>query len=248
MKTNVFALLPFAVAAVLPLLPPAASAQTGDRAPVHPATADLAFGTSGNFKSTDGTSGTFKQTEILSGLLTGSTTTTVYTRSSDAATRIEMTIDQANADGTHTANTTITDYGASSSFTSSQTLTTLGRGQTVGRGTYLTATGVSGTLTTVETVSPGEVDVTTTVYNSPTAGISTAQRTQTGSGVNLDHSLASVSGNVVGLSLTSPTGTTATGTVNTVAHKTVIKTVTVDASGQATQTIQTLTLSGLGLP
>ena len=158
------------MAAVLPLLPAAASAQTADRAPLHPANPAIAFGSSGKFKSTDGTGGTFKQTETVYNLNASRTVTTVYTRASDAATRTETTNFLTGPDGTRTENTTITDYGASSSFTSSQTLTDLGRGQSVGRGIYLTADGVSGTLTTVESVSPGGVDVITSVYNSPAAG------------------------------------------------------------------------------
>ena len=170
----------FHVAALaLSLTPALARAQDTGRAPVHPAHPALAIANAGKFKSTDGTTGSFKESEILFDLNRSSSRTIVFTRSIDRATRTEETDYLTNPDGTHTENVSVTDYGATAAFTSSRTITTLARGQSTGQGTYTTADGVSGTLTTLETVSSLGVDALTSVYNSPTAGVSTEQRTQT---------------------------------------------------------------------
>ena len=181
MKTNVSArLLPFTfaiMAIALSLAPTTGSAQT-DLPPVkHPGNG-IVLGISGNFKSTDGVSGNFQQTEIPYSVKS-SITTVILTRSTDQATRTETTTDLTNADGTRTESLTVTDYGATTSFTSSRTITSEGRGQSVGQGTYLAADGTTGTLTTLETQPSPGVDVLSTVYNSPGAGISHEQRTQT---------------------------------------------------------------------
>ena len=180
MKTHALSrLLSFAsaaVAVVLALVPAVGSAQITGLAPVkHPGTG-FTFGLSGTFKSTDGVSGTYKETEIVYDARSTSTTLT-FTRSTDQATRTETTEDVTNADGTLTENFTSTDYGAASSFTSSRTITRQGRGQSTGQGTYLAADGTGGTLTTLETASSLGVDVLTTIYGSPTHGMSSEQRT-----------------------------------------------------------------------
>lgn len=202
----------FLCAAVLalPLLPALASAQDTGRAPVHPTHPALAIPSTGSFKSTDGTTGTYKETEILFDLNRSSSTTVVFTRDADHATRTEKTDYLTNPDGTHTENVSTTDYGATAAFTSSRVVTTLARGQTAGQGNYTTPDGVSGTLTTLETVSSLGVDALTSVYNSPTAGLSTEQRTQT-----------------------VPAG------------KVIIKTIRVDAGGNASSVIQTRTPANL---
>ncbi len=181
MNTTRFSIrrLSCALALVLSSLPALVSAQDADRAPVKPAHPALAIANGGSFKSTDGTTGTYKETEILYDLNRRSSRTLVFTRASDQATRTEKTDYLTNPDGTHTENVSVTDYGAAAAFTSSRMITTLGRGQSTGRGVYTTADGVSGTLTTLETGSTPGVNVLTTVYNSPTAGLSTEQRTQT---------------------------------------------------------------------
>ena len=165
--------LSFAAALALSLTPALA------RAPIPPRHPALAIANAGSFKSSDGISGTYKETEILFDLNRSSSRTIVFTRRSDEATRTEKTDYLTNPDGTHTENVSITDYGATAAFTSSRVITTLGRRQSTGQGTYTTADGVSGTLTTLETASSLGVDALTTVYNSPTGGISVEQRTQT---------------------------------------------------------------------
>ncbi len=181
MKTHVssrflsFALT--AVAAALSLVPTVGSAQT-DRPPIkHPGDGIL-LGTSGNFKGTDGVSGTFRQTAVPYSDKS-SIITVIFTRSTDQATRTETTTALTNDDGTVTESFTVTDYGATASFTSSRNITQEGRGQSVGQGTYRAADGTTGTVTTLETQSALGVDVLSTVYNSPTAGVSHEQRTQT---------------------------------------------------------------------
>lgn len=163
----------------LSLIPVPAPAQDPGRAPVHPAHPALAIPNVGSFKSTDGIAGTYKETEVLYDLNRSSSRTVIFTRSIDKATRTETTDYLTNPDGTHTENVSVTDYGATAAFTSSRVITSLGRGQSTGQGIYTTADGVSGTLTTLETASSLGTDALTSVYNSPTAGVSTEQRTQT---------------------------------------------------------------------
>lgn len=172
-----------AAALVLSLLPTLAFAQDTGRAPIKPSNPvpSLAFANAGRFKSTDGVTGTYRETEVFFDLNRSSSRTIIFTRATDKATRTETTTDTLNADGTRMVTFTATDYGATSSFTSNTTVTVLGRGQSVGQGIYTTADGVTGTLTTLDTTSPG-VEVLSTTYRSPAAGISAEQRTQIAAG------------------------------------------------------------------
>ncbi len=124
---------------------------------------------SGNFKSTDGDSGTFVNT-ITDTSATTKTDVVVFTRSSDNATKTDTTTTTLNADRSRTIAHSSVDYGATAPFTSNRTITREKHGQFVGTGTYTTASGDSGTLTTLETKAE-TVNVVSAVYNSATTGI-----------------------------------------------------------------------------
>ena len=90
-------------------------------------------------------------------------------------TQTDTTNTVKNSDGSRTVDYTSTSYGATTAFSSHRTITKEKHGQFVGTGTYTTATGVTGTLTTLET-SAETVNVVSAVYNSATAGITNALR------------------------------------------------------------------------
>ncbi len=124
---------------------------------------------SGNFKSTDGNSGTFVNT-ITATSATTKEEVVVFTRSSDGKTKTDTTNTTINGDGSRTVAYSSVDYGASAPFTSNKTLTKEKHGQFVGTGTFTTATGTGGILTTLETKAE-TVNVVSAVYNDSTTGI-----------------------------------------------------------------------------
>ena len=124
---------------------------------------------SGNFKSTDGNSGTFVNTVTVNSA-TSKSDIVVFTRSSDGAKKTDSTDTTINSDGTRTVAHSDIDYGATAAFTSTKTLTKEKHGQFVGKGTFTTAAGTTGTLTTLETKAE-TVNVVSAVYNNSTTGV-----------------------------------------------------------------------------
>ena len=172
MKTIRLTLPTLALAALgFALLPAHASAQTATET-----TSTLTFPVthtfSGNFKSTDGNSGTFVNT-VTTNSATSKHDVVVFTRSSDSETKTDTTDTTTNADGSRTVAYSSLDYGATTPFTSNKTITKEKHGQFVGTGTYTTAAGVSGDLTTLESKAD-IVDVVSAVYNSSSTGITNA--------------------------------------------------------------------------
>ena len=166
MKTSFLALPALALLAVgFTLSPARVSAQTATATVTYP----VVNTRSGNFKSTDGNSGTFVNT-ITTTSATTKTDVVVFTRSSDSATRTDTTDTTINEDGSRTIAHSSVDYGATAPFTSNRTLTKEKHGQFVGTGTYTTAAGVTGTLTTLETKAE-TVSVVSAVYNGSGVGI-----------------------------------------------------------------------------
>ena len=161
MKSTCLTLPTLALAALtLSLAPARVSAQT---------TYPVVHTYSGNFKSTDGNSGTFVNT-VTTTSATTKDDVVVYTRSSDSETKTDTTDTTINGDGSRTVAYTSMDYGATAAFTSNKTITKEKHGQFVGTGTYTTAAGVSGDLTTLESKAD-IVNVVSAVYNSSTTGI-----------------------------------------------------------------------------
>lgn len=159
---NLAKLLAPALAALsLCLAPNLASAQSTDAAAAtvtYPVTRTL----TGNFKSTDGNSGTFVETITLNSA-TSKSDTTVYTRSKDGESRTETSSTVTNADGSRTVDYSDTEYNATAPFVSQKTITKESHGQFYGQGTYTTAAGVTGTLTSLETRADS-VNVVSTVF------------------------------------------------------------------------------------
>ena len=121
----------------------------------------------GDFKSSDGNQGTFVRTVSVTGTTT--TTSTVFTRSSDKATSTNVDARTKNGDGTTTVSYSHTEFGATAAYKSLKTVTKEKHGQFVGKGTYTTATGDSGTVSLLEN-RDGPVDVTSNLHVSPTTG------------------------------------------------------------------------------
>ena len=121
----------------------------------------------GDFKSSDGSQGTFVRTVSNTG--TTITYNTVYTRNSDKETSTDVDIRTKNTDGTIAVSYSHTDFGATAAYKSQKTITKEKNGQFVGKGTYTTATGDSGTVSLLESKG-GPVDVTSNLHVSPTTG------------------------------------------------------------------------------
>ena len=121
----------------------------------------------GDFKSSDGSQGTFVRTISTTGETT--TTTTVFTRNSDKETSTNVDARTKNTDGTVAVSYSHTDFGATAAYKSQKTITREKHGQFVGKGTYTTATGDTGTLSILESKG-GPVDVTSNLHVSATTG------------------------------------------------------------------------------
>ena len=93
----------------------------------------------------------------------------VFTRTSDGATRMATTDTTIDPSG-RTLDYSSTDFARTGTFMSHKVITKEKNGQYAGAGTYTTATGDSGTLTTLETKAES-VNVVSAIYNSPTTGI-----------------------------------------------------------------------------
>ncbi len=164
MKTPTIKTLTLLAAAACTLAPAGAFAQSTESAPttatapVYPVVHTL----SGNFRATDGNSGAFVET-ITANSATSRSAVTVFTRAKDGATSTDKSSTVINPDGTRTVDFSATGYGATASFTSHKTVSKETHGQFSGQGTYTTAAGVSGTLTTLETRAE-IVSVVSTVY------------------------------------------------------------------------------------
>lgn len=119
----------------------------------------------GRFKFKDGNKGTFVTTTTKSD--TGDTELTVYTRSSDQDTSTDTTVTTDNADGTKLVTYSHNDFGATAQFTSTKTVTPEKYGEAYSTGTYTTADGISGVLSTLET-SIGNIVAVNATYTTAT--------------------------------------------------------------------------------
>ena len=122
----------------------------------------------GVFKSSDGDKGTYVRTTTKSD--TSFSTSIVFTRDSDQATRIDTENRTTDADGNRAVTLSDTDFGATAAYTAQKTVTKEKHGQFVGQGTYTTPTGDTGVLTTLESKG-GFVNVYNAVRNSVTTGV-----------------------------------------------------------------------------
>ena len=123
---------------------------------------------SGVFHSTDGNSGTYVRTTTVNGDTLSSTI--VYTRESDKATATDTYTRTTDAEGDRTVTINDKDFGATASYVAQKTVTKEKHGQFVGKGTYTTATGDTGTLSTLESKA-AFVDVLSDIHTSPTTGV-----------------------------------------------------------------------------
>ena len=103
----------------------------------------------GDFRFTDGNKGTYVRT--ITTTATTESDVTVFTRASDQATSTDTTDTTENSDGTRLVQYSHNDFGATAQYTASKTVTPQKHGEASGTGTYTTAAGVSGSLTTLET-------------------------------------------------------------------------------------------------
>lgn len=126
--------------------------------------------TSGVFQNSNGESGTFVETVTLNSADSKSDVT-VFTRKSDQATRTETRDLTKNDDGTRTVDYRDTEYGSTAAFSSHKVLTREKDGQFSGAGTYTTADGTTGTLTTLESKAE-TVDAVSAVYRTSAGAIS----------------------------------------------------------------------------
>ena len=122
----------------------------------------------GDFKSSDGNKGTFVRTVVTNGATT--TDTTVFTRKSDEATRTDVETRTANTDGTHAVTVSHLDFGATAAYTAQKTVSNEKHGEFVGKGTYTTPTGDTGTLSTLESAN-GPINVVSATHTSATTGV-----------------------------------------------------------------------------
>ena len=123
---------------------------------------------SGVFHSTDGNNGTYVRTTTVNGATLSSTI--VYTRESDKATATDTYTRTTDGEGNRTVNIDDKDFGATAAYVAQKTVTKEKHGQFVGKGTYTTATGDSGTLSTLESAG-GFVNVLSNIHTSPTTGV-----------------------------------------------------------------------------
>jgi hypothetical protein len=115
----------------------------------------------GNFHSNDGNNGSFVETIATDG--DSKTDTLVYTRRSDKATSTDIFTTVTNpTNDSYTVAYSHTDYGSTAEFTSNKTVDKV-KGGYFGSGTYTTATGITGTLRSLETKA-SDVGVTSTAY------------------------------------------------------------------------------------
>lgn len=114
----------------------------------------------GDFKDSNGNKGTYVATITKDG--TSTTEQVVFTRKSDQATSTDTTTTVKNTDGSRTVNFSHNNFGATAQFTSAKTVTPEKHGQAYGTGTYTTAEGVSGTVTTLESGIGGTTAVNST--------------------------------------------------------------------------------------
>ena len=119
----------------------------------------------GKFKFKDGNKGTYVTTITKSD--TGETEVTVLTRSSDKATSTDTTVTTDNTDGSKLVNYSHNDFGVTAQYTSMKTVTPEKHGEAYGTGTYTTADGVSGVLSTLET-SIGKIVAVNATYTTAT--------------------------------------------------------------------------------
>ncbi len=127
----------------------------------------------GDFRSSDGNSGTYVATIAVNGEVT--TETVVYTRSSDQETSTDITTTTKDpADKSRTISYSHTDYGSTAEFTSNKTIAKV-KGGFSGSGTYTTAAGTTGTLTSLESSASG-VSAKTTTYTSSAGKVTTNLR------------------------------------------------------------------------
>ena len=127
----------------------------------------------GDFKSTDGNSGTYVNTITTDGAT--KTERIVFTRTSDGAISTDSRTAVKNSDHTRSVTYSHTDFGATAAFTSQKVVTREKHGQFIGKGTYTTATGDTGTLSTLESQA-GSDNVVSEIDNSPTTGITQTLR------------------------------------------------------------------------
>ena len=122
----------------------------------------------GHFKG-DGTVGKYTRTVTIA--LDGSRTIlTTYTRTGDKATRTDSVTQTAeDSKGGYTVDTSLLDFGATVADTTHEVVTRVKAGRHTSVGTYTTATGDSGTLTSVASATDSGT-ATSEVRVSPTTG------------------------------------------------------------------------------
>lgn len=128
--------------------------------PVYP----VVHTTSGVYKNSNGEGGTFVET-VTKNSADSTSDVIVYTRGSDQATSTDTRNVTKNGDGTKTVDYRSTQFGSTAAFASHKTITREKNGQFVGTGTYTTADGTTGTLTTLESQAE-TVNVVSAVYRS----------------------------------------------------------------------------------
>ena len=128
----------------------------------------------GDYHSSDGNSGTYVETITING--NTKTDDVISTRNSDKKTSTDNTSTTVNPDKSRTITHSETAYGATAEFTSQRTVDKV-KGGFSGTGTYTTAAGVSGTLTSLET-SAGTDGVRTIAYTASTGGVTTDLRVE----------------------------------------------------------------------
>ena len=141
-----------------------------------PAGASAQTTRTGHFRG-DGTVGKYARTSTTAGD-GGRTIQTVYTRTGGQQTRTDtVTTSAEDKNGGYTLDETRLDFGATTLDTVHETITRLKSGRHTGTGTYTTASGDGGTLTTVEAAVEGG-SVTSEVRVSPTTGTTQVLRVQ----------------------------------------------------------------------